>query len=657
MKSHNGYCQVWLGDDQVLSRNIFGVDPGNATLTMKKRKPSELSVQWGGVDLWRLANPYILENVVIHFVFGYFNGEAIEDTFVIKGMSVAVSGACASVSITANDKGIGLAEYPSRVVLQDVRLSDVAVEAAKLLGLEANVTQTQIVHSSVSFANSTVGQILEKMAEGEDMHFYIEKDILHLEPIDRYNKDAYPLYWLSDKGSSDVLSINISQTAVSKKAGKEHKTVGKTESGDVQQAKETGPIDLTVQDVPPEKAELFTPNSRRHLRHTGNSTDSATITKYRANASEWNAYQKELNSLSPEKREAYYGIFKATEDGYSAKVAAAEARYAEIEKLNRERIKAEREEQRASKKTDRKSTGAGFDLNAQLEKAAAKVKKDTELRHARESNGTSVDQAAYAAEMNRIETGRKTAQEVLRRQVQDQLDFEAAERESRLQSVSMTRDPAKLKARNIAWATFVKWKSRQATIAIQGKFIRPGKLIVIKGLTGAEAFDAGSGTSDWKSSNVNSFEGPWSITSTQISWSGSLSVQLSAETYKPPKDDAFKDTTADAIDNQTYIVEVSTGRKLSRVFTHKKGITGIQTESNKGDYIYEKITVDSSGRPTGKDADRALTEQNRREILAQMKRVSVEPEAIESGPKQALGGYSSEYGTSEDFYDDDYLGE
>jgi len=204
----SGYYQVYLGPQRTPAVDILGVDATTVSLNEKRGKPGQLSVTFEGIDSDEIFNdPRLKRNSLITWVFGYEDGDYREDTYIIKDRTRAPSGGgMFKLTLTAVDKSVGLSETGFQQVFTNAKASDVAIAAAAALGLEADVVESAIVYPTISAGTSSLGELLEGLAQDEDFDFQVVNGkTLIFKPTPRPGAPSLPKMKWSSNGREEQL--------------------------------------------------------------------------------------------------------------------------------------------------------------------------------------------------------------------------------------------------------------------------------------------------------------------------------------------------------------------------------------------------------------------------------------------------------------------
>lgn len=181
-----GYARVWLTQQQIDVNTIDGLGaPVSVRITKDRKKAGEAKITWEVVRADIDDESFLAENAVVRVEIGYVGGDAIVQTYVIRNVEVEQSSKGTTLTLTCKDKLVALQDIVWHDTWHRVRASDVALAAAQLMGLRAEVTASEVVYETLSFGGSSISQMLTELADDEDYDFGIKGDTLYFRPASR----------------------------------------------------------------------------------------------------------------------------------------------------------------------------------------------------------------------------------------------------------------------------------------------------------------------------------------------------------------------------------------------------------------------------------------------------------------------------------------
>lgn len=479
-----GYARIWLGTTLVDPRDVPGLgDPTSIRITRDRRKPSEAKVVWEVVRADIDDEELLDENVIVRILLGYVGGDTFEQTYRIRNVEVEQSSKGTMLTLTCKDETVGLADIVWHDVRSNIRASDLAIEAARLMGLRADVQRSDVVYPTVSFAGSTIGQVLSELADDEDFEFGIVKDTLRFRRVNRDEKASgldYRFIWAGSGKTSrggQVIDFKFKTDVRSKVARDKREIQGKDEA----EARNRYTVEGTAGEIEENVTIIYLPSGETRVeRSVEPKMNRAAFEQYGAFLAEVAPDAEDVQQLPLAQRAEDGTYFPVNDQGI-------------YELGRRAMIDAEKRKNDRAKELEQRKTQITRDEYVE-EKAA--IAKD------------------FIAE---VDTARQNLAGNLQRRYDQTAKQTRGRINSRIIEQSPIKDPTYLKRRNTAKVSKAKWRKRSAKVTLVGVLPQFGERFVIDG------------------SSTNR-RGPWLIRKATFEWSkGDLMVAVECKSPKPKK--------------------------------------------------------------------------------------------------------------------------
>lgn len=154
-------------------------------------KMNRVQLKFKNTDLKLLDNELLDEEKgnLLRFQFGYADGQLTKP----KEYVIQANEGLKQITITAFQQKSKMSSQSRTTTYEQVKRSDVAIQAAKRNGLAYQVEDTGVVFSQIVQSNETDNKFLKQMADKIGFEYYVENETLHfhskdfgLKPVRKY---------------------------------------------------------------------------------------------------------------------------------------------------------------------------------------------------------------------------------------------------------------------------------------------------------------------------------------------------------------------------------------------------------------------------------------------------------------------------------------
>lgn len=248
----HSYFKLYLGKEGVDVEEILGQKIISAKLSEERKETSELTVSFDG-----LLNPKLLDHRLLktdgraRWEFGFIGdrwsglgGRVRTDTFIFKNRKNKYEDGHAALDLVCMDASVKLRSHLSTRTFVNMTASEIAMEMARVVGINADVEETEIVYPYVPCNGKNFGKVLQKLANQEDLEFWAKGSTLYLRRGTNSPTSVIPLEYSAlgpgrDRGLY-LVDFSTDSEGVGRQGGKRRRAAGTDKDGKSESSAQDG---------------------------------------------------------------------------------------------------------------------------------------------------------------------------------------------------------------------------------------------------------------------------------------------------------------------------------------------------------------------------------------------------------------------------------